>query len=374
MAAAPGQTNISKYLLGNNIKSVAKQSTLFPGSKVNNGSFATTKVSGIIGGSGISRIIAYILSIVVVIFVILLFIHFFIKPVFILRPGSPGIIRVPGFDDGTLFWNKTNPGQIQNKNLPIHQQYFNYSLIIDMFIQNPLQFSSHPRVLFSRGAEYKQKPSGDTLLGVMDNYNLVIALLPDTNDLIISVLNKDNNMENIIISNIPVQEPFRLGVIMMENALEVYMNGRLMKTKTFSAPPKDVKGDIYPALGIEANIAKLRNLKIWNRILTTSEIRDAQPSLSAVSDFNPSPIPTSSTCPTSRFDKLSVGIMPNLGQNIMPNLGQNILSDLGQNIIPNLSQNILPDLGKNIIPDLGQNIMPDLGKNIIGNYYNKLYN
>lgn len=311
--AATGQTNISKYLLGNT--NIASKITTAPitsfsffKSKNTGVPASSVKINGVIGGSGISRIIAYILSIIVIIFVILVFIHFFIKPIFILRPGSPGIIPVPGFDDGQLFWNKSNPGQILNKNLPITQQYFNYSVNLDIFIQNPLQFSTHPRIIFSRGAEYKETPSGDTILGVMNNYNLVIGLLPDTNDLIVSVLNKDNNMENIVISNIPVQEPFRLGIIFMEAALEVYLNGHLMKTKTFTAPPKDIKGDIYPALGIESNIAKLRNLKIWNRILTTSEIRYAQPSISNLSNFNPSPIPASSTasCSNNRSYKLSV--------------------------------------------------------------------
>ena len=43
----------------------------------------------------------------------------------------------------------------------------------------------------------------DTLLGMLVNYNLAIALLADTNDMLVSVLNKDNNMENVIIPNNP---------------------------------------------------------------------------------------------------------------------------------------------------------------------------
>jgi hypothetical protein len=306
MAASGNQTNIAKYLLGNNSKVASKVNTVFQNTKTSNTNAG--RVSGGIGGSGIGRIVAYLLAIIVVVFVILLFIHYFIKPVFRLRPGSPGIITVPGFDDGKLFWNNTNPGQILNKDLPISQSYFNYSMIMDMFIQNPLQFSKYPRVLFSRGAVRKEMPSGDTMLGVLNNYNLVIALLPDTNDLIVSVLNKDNNMENVIISNVPVQEPFRIGIVVMEMALEVYLNGRLVKTRPLAAPPKDVRGDIFPASGVEANIAKLRNLKIWQRILTTAEIRYAKPPLSTVKEFSAGPIPGSTSCVSSvldRLDKLS---------------------------------------------------------------------
>jgi hypothetical protein len=298
-------SNIEKYLLGNSKPYTNNKTSSFSpfaffksGEKIqNNGSTATTNgLIGGIGGSGIKRIIAYLLAIVVVIFVILLFVHFFIKPVFQLRPGAPGVIPVPGGDDGKLFWNKTSAGRILDKDLPISQQYYGYTINLDIFIQNPLQFSNSPRILFSRGAEFKQQPSGDTLLSVLSNYNIVVALLPDVNDIIVSVLNKDNNMENVIIQNAAVQEPFRLGMVVMENALEVYLNGHLVKTKTFTSPLKDVKGDIYPATGAEANIAKLRNLKIWPRLLTTSEIRYASPSLSSAKDFNASPMATSSMC------------------------------------------------------------------------------
>jgi hypothetical protein len=290
-----------------------------------NGNISPVKVVS----SSIPRILAYVLAIIIVILVILLFINFFITPIFRLKPGAPGYIPVPGFDDGVLFWNKASAGQILNKDLPIASTTYNYSLNIDVFVQNPLQFSRHPRILLSRGAIFKPTPDGDTLLGLLDFYNIVVALLPDTNDLLVSVLNKDNNMENVVIPNIPVQEPFRLGVILMEKSLEVYINGQLIKTKTFSAPPRDVKGDIYPASGIEANIALLRNLKIWPRILSTSEIRYATPSLSTAKNFGAGPMPSSSTCsmPSSssavqqtaqtmmdRFNKLSVDTVSDINQ------------------------------------------------------------
>lgn len=271
-------------------------------------------------GDTTKRIVVYLLSILFVVLIILLFIHFFVTPIFKLRPGSPGIISVPGWDDGKLFWEKGVSGMIKNENLPIQSLYYGYSLNLDIFIQNPMQFSTHPRILFSRGAVMKQKPSGDLLLSVMDNYNLVIALLPDTTDMIVSVLNKNNQMENVIIPNIPVQDPFRVSIVVMEQALEVYINGHLMKTRSFDAPPKDVKGDIYPASGVETNLAKLRNLKIWARVLTTPEIRDASPKLSTKDEMSGGDIPSSTMCPTTlltqsdemirdkldRFNKLKV--------------------------------------------------------------------
>jgi hypothetical protein len=316
--------NITKYLQGNNKSINVRPSTGF------------TKLNGNIGlvgsssPSSLARILSYLLAIFIVILVILLFINYFITPIFRLRPGGPGIIPVPGFDDGKLFWNKSSPGQILNKDLPISSQTFGYTINLDIFVENPLQFSTSPRIFFSRGASRKERGSGDTLLSVLDNYNVTAALLPDTNDLIVSVLNKDNNMESVVIPNIPIQEPFRLGLVVMEQALEVYINGHLMKTRTFNAPPKDVKGDIYPAAGVEANAIKVRNLKIWARLLTVSEIRDASPALSTAKNFGAGPMPASTSCSSSasntittaekgmdRFKKLSVDSVSDINSKLL---------------------------------------------------------
>jgi hypothetical protein len=292
--SANGGINITKYLLGNTTPNTKS----FTG-KVNNAAIGS---SGAGERSSIARIFAYLLAIVIIIIVILLFINYFITPIFQLTPGGPGIIPVPGFDDGVLFWNTTSPGMIENKKLPIAAQSYGYTVNLDVFVQNPLQFSNAPRVFFSRGASAKPKASGDTMLSVLDNYNLAAALLPDTSDLLVSVLNVNNNMENIIIPNIPIQQPFRLTMVVMEQALEVYINGHLMKTRMFSASPKDVKGDIYPSTGIEINVVKVRNLKIWGRILSIGEIQNATPALSSANDFGATAIPSSSSCLTTASD------------------------------------------------------------------------
>lgn len=301
--------NIRPYLfgLGNTTKSTngkrpnassANQSWFSTGSILPSFSLNEQASSDIHTGdwiSSIKRIAAYLFAVLIVVGILLLFVHFFIKPVFRWKPGAPGWIPVPGWDDGTLFWTKGTTGQILNKDLPIQNQYMDYTLQLDFFLENPLQFATHPRILLTRGAIRKPSPSGDTLLGVLEQYNLAIALKPDTNDMIVSVLNKDRQMETAILPNVPIQESFRLVVIVMERAMEVYLNSHLVRTVTFQAPPMDVKGDLFPASGVEANIVRYRNLKIWPRILTTPEIRDTSPVLSTPKEMGAGPIPTSST-------------------------------------------------------------------------------
>jgi hypothetical protein len=270
--------------------------SFFGTTSTNYGSSSWYSSDGLTTNSYLLRIGAYLFAILVVIFVILLFIHYFIRPIFSLYPGSPGIIPVPGWDDGILFWDQGESSKIENKDLPISELSFGYSVNMDIFVENPFQFSKYHRIIFSRGGERLNPPTGETLLGMISTYNLVVALLPDTNDMVISVLNVKNNMENIILSNVPVQEPFRLGIVLTENMLEVYLNGHLMNTRTFTSVPLDVKGNIEQASGIETSVAKVRNLKIWPRILTTSELRYAKPALSSAEDFGAGPIPSSTAC------------------------------------------------------------------------------
>jgi hypothetical protein len=40
----------------------------------------------------------------------------------------------------------------------------------------------------------------------------------------------------------------------------------------------------------------MRNLKIWSRILTTPEIRDASPALATAKDMGAGPMPASTVC------------------------------------------------------------------------------
>ena len=250
--------------------------------------------------SSVGQVTTYILATLVIMLFVLIIVHFFITPIFQLRPGGPGMIPVPGGDDGVVFWNNGNHPQILDNQLPIAGSSWGYSLILDMFIQNPLQFSNKYRILFSRGAVRKSAPTGaDTFLGILDTYNLVVALKPDTNDLVVSVLSGSSytkNEENVVISNVPVQQSFRLGIVVMENALEVYMNGHLVKTRKYDYNIQSVTGPIDSATPQESTIVLFPLLKIWNRILSTSEMRYAKPDLNAIAPLGALPMPSTSSC------------------------------------------------------------------------------
>jgi hypothetical protein len=293
----PTVTGNSSSFFGNSSKGSSLFGSSMFGPSTTGSTFSTINSSNT---SMLGQVMTYLLASFVIMLFILIIVHFFFTPIFQLHPGGAGIIPVPGGDDGLVYWNKGNASEIMENKLPIQGSSWGYSLILDTFIQNPLQFSNRYRILFSRGAVRSASPSGsDTLLGMFDTYNLVVGLKPDTNDMIISVLSGStmtNNEENVIIPNVPVQHPFRLGIVVMERALEVYINGDLIKTRKFDYPLKSVTGPIEIARPEEANIAKFQLLKIWNRILTTSEMRYATPNLVKTAPAGSTPIPSISIC------------------------------------------------------------------------------
>ena len=296
--------NISKYLgwpgsgsqgsRNSGLSSRDTGSTSYASTTPSTGSYYNTTGDST---SSVKRILALVLAIIIVMIILLLFVDKYITPIFRLQPGSPGIVTIPWTDTGVLFW-KRNSDTLKNEVTPIQNKFFDYSFIVDIFIENPIYFTNQPRILFSRGgmptdASGSTATDRTTLLSLLTYYNIVVALLPDTTDMIVSVLNQNHIMENIIIPNITIQKPFLLGVVIMDKAFEVYIDGRLMKTRSYGAPLLDVRGDIVAG---STNVAKLRTLKIWDRALIAPEIREAKPPLTSADVFGADPIPGSSTC------------------------------------------------------------------------------
>ena len=295
----------------NGVKATATSNSSFFGNMFGTSS-ASSSFNNVSSSSSISsmgKVITYVVAALVILLFILIMIHFFITPVFQYLPGGPGIIPIPGGDDGVVFWKDGSHAILYDDNvsgrtpqIPISGKSWGYSMIIDMFIQNPIQFSNQYRVLFSRGAVPKSPASTgsvDTFLGMFDNYNLIVALKPDTNDLVVSVLSGSSTTkseENVVISNVPVQQSFRLGIIVMEKAVEVYLNGNLVKTRNYDYAIQSVTGPIQAETGPITTSTLYPLLKIWNRILTTSEMRYASPALTMSSPSGALPMPAGSSC------------------------------------------------------------------------------
>jgi hypothetical protein len=246
----------------------------------------TANSSGYEMESSISSILIYVTTIAIILTVILFLIHYTLYPIFSLQPGDPGIITIPGFADNEVFWTPSSTTKtftdLSDVATKIQTNTYNYSLSLDIAIQNPyISQTNGYTVLFSRGGAINPKPDANSSIkGTINNYNVAIALAPGNTDLIVSILNSDGNPDNVLIPNIPVKDPFRIGVVIMGTVFEVYLNGKLVRTKRYSSgAPGNYAGPFHPPDGSVARSVRVGNLLLWNRIASSQNIRYARPVL-----------------------------------------------------------------------------------------------
>jgi len=261
--------------------------------------YGTTKASGYnftansssYGTNSIGSILIYLAIIAIMLVVILFLIHYTLYPIFSLQPGDPGLITIPGFTDNQAFWKPTNTIttflDLSDTATRVQTNTYNYSFSLDIAIQNPyVSVTNGYSVIFSRGGTVNTSPEPNaSIKGSISNYNVAIALAPGNTDLIISVLNSDGNPDNILIPNVPVQTPFRIGVVIMSTVFEAYLNGKLVSTrKLTSGATGNYTGPFHPPVGTVAQSVRVGNLLVWNRIASPGNIRYAKPPLMAPID------------------------------------------------------------------------------------------
>ena len=215
--------------------------------------------------------------------VVLIIIHYTVYPIFKLRPGGKGFIAVPGSNDETLYWNNIN-SITTIPDTALGTQTENWSMMLDVQVDNPTANTQFPRVLFARGPIPISQPTewtdNDTILNMNPSFNMIMYLDRLTNDLYISVqtLSTDGNsssmLESAFIPNIPVGKSVRVGVMVGSKAIEVYINGYLAKTKTFATTLAPSFGAFQaPNSTIMSSTARVMNLRIWRRPLSPGEFR-----------------------------------------------------------------------------------------------------
>ena len=247
--------------------------------------------SGYSIGSNTGSILIYLGIIGIILVVILSLIHYTLYPIFSLQPGDPGMIRIPGFTDSQVFWTPTSTTttftDLSDTATKIQTNTYNWSMTLDISIQNPyVSLNNGYSVIFSRGGAVTLNPEANSSIkGSVNNYNVAIALAPGNTDLVISVLNSDGNPDNILVPNVPVKEPFRIGVVLLSTVFEVYLNGKLVRTRRYtSGAPGNYAGPFHPPTGNVAKSVKIGNLIVWNRVASAGNIRYAKPALMSVTN------------------------------------------------------------------------------------------
>jgi len=219
------------------------------------------------------------------IFLLLVLVHFTITPIFNFDTNR-GLVNLTNTGDGQLKWQNTYADANEKAEFK-NQLNCNYTISMDVFVKNQLSMTSTPRVLLYRSEQPVDAPRDKKAFDLFEMYsstNLLVYLDADKNDLNIVAVTRDgeNNLspEGIPpIPNIPLEVPFRLGIVFQPGTMEVYLNGQLQATRVFMGRPNETTGNFYAPSEFVRESARVANLQYWPRILSPSEIQSIGPVL-----------------------------------------------------------------------------------------------
>ena len=175
-----------------------------------------------------------------------------------------------------------------------------YSMTLEILLNNSRNYWTEDgpyRHIAHRGSnELIQKPQDGVVLsscfsaanGTLPPYGLPkrmnpgIFLDPNVNDILIFVDTSNGSetfRESVRIKDVPLDIPVRLGIVLNQRVLEVYLNCGLEVTKLLSQKPKHVENDWYGEAGIAAAKAQIQNLYLWNRALPSTDVKYICPSI-----------------------------------------------------------------------------------------------
>lgn len=231
--------------------------------------------------SGVLQYFYYFIIITIVILLILVLVNYTITPIFRLNPGDKGIISLPGSNDSVLYWtDPTKLALLRDIDSVVGTKTENWSMLLDIHLDDPTAHTGMPRILFSRGPSFKypaKYPDDSTILTINPKFNICIYLDPLLNDLFVATQTTNNSeltLEIIKVPNIPVGKPIRLGVFIGSRVLEVYINGYLLSSKAFPQAVNSIVGGFHPPEDtITLNTARVLNLRLWPRPVSSSEFR-----------------------------------------------------------------------------------------------------
>lgn len=245
--------------------------------------------------TGIWRYVYPAAGALLIIFLVLIIVHYTITPIFTFKFGDKGLFSLAETNDGQLVWKSgpvpaSQPAGIK-KLIPN-----GFTLQQDIVVKPSTSTGKVTRVFSYRASQpvsVNMNPNTEDLITQYGETNLLMYIAPDTNDLTVSVITGNADSYRIesapTMLNVPVGQPFRITVVLMFNVLEVYLNGKLFGTKTLIQKPRGSSADFYgPPNGIRETVTTM-NLVYWDRPLTSGEIANAPPPFPSTSLFGPMP-------------------------------------------------------------------------------------
>ena len=153
------------------------------------------------------------------------------------------------------------------------QYSFNMDLVIKESRTN--QQNGIHRHIFHRGSDEYAANNNTTVATLPKRMNPGVFMDPLTNDLLIfmdTLGGSTGYRESLRIPDIPLSIPFRLGIVVNNRTMDVYINCRLEDTKWLQGTPKTVENVLYGVAGPSPAPVQLQNVYCWSTPLGANDI------------------------------------------------------------------------------------------------------
>lgn len=243
-------------------------------------------------GKTILKWVLYSSFAALVLFLILLTVHYTIYPILSFSPNDNGLIRVPTLSDKQVQFDKSPAGNDASSNF-VKVLPCGYSISMDLYLTGAFAQQTTPRVILYSSAAAVTTSTSNVITN-FPNTNLIMWLNPDLNDLYVSAVTKDPSGTAVpalettaAITNVPLRTPFRITYVYNSDFIEVYMNGSLQSFLPFKNKPIGLSASNPFWFGHVSSQAscKVGNVYYWNRILTANEVKAYGAPVSTVKFF-----------------------------------------------------------------------------------------
>lgn len=248
-----------------------------------------------------------------VIFLLLILVHFTIRPMFQFIPGGKGIIPIATSSDYTLYWAKgeqpTTPAPdrtVVGDTLSGYPFVKSYTVSADICLTSLAGHSGMDRLIFycSNDSSNLNNFSLTPNLSLSENFatrvngaSMICYVADNTNDLIVTYFMKSASDGSIVqrssfpIQNIPLYTPFRITVVYDINIFTVYFNGVQVSQTTLAKtnPRNDATQHAFYANTLSSKCGYVQTLLLWNRPIPYSEITGNTVALTPMTKFTMPP-------------------------------------------------------------------------------------
>ena len=248
----------------------------------------------------------YTSATILLIFLLLVFVHYTVKPIFKLTAGDPGFIQIAGGPTQTVWLSgPAAPDTAAPIDKPVS---CDYSISFDVLVSGAYSSITAPRVLLYRSANPVPLTSTtkvDALMSLFTGSNLLIYidnLKNDLNVIAYTAVNGQTTAEAAPpVTNVPLGTAFRLSVVYTPQFMEIYMNATLVSTRMFKGQPIQSTTPFMSPPNLVSSLVRISRLSYWPRPVMAADLRllGNAPPIPSFTELPPPPPaapPPPSTC------------------------------------------------------------------------------